>query len=61
VPKQLSIGALSPKRDVAAANAFFRRPFKSQGRLPHKIALDGYQASHQAAREFLKEIPEQPD
>jgi hypothetical protein len=28
---------------------------------PHKIALDGYQASHQAAREFLKEIPEQPD
>jgi transposase-like protein len=58
VPKQLSIGALSPKRYVAAANAFFRRAIKSQGRLPHKTALGGYQTSHQAAREFLKEIPE---
>jgi transposase-like protein len=28
---------------------------KSQGRLPHKITLDGYQASHRGAREFLKE------
>src|ERR1700681_1771332 len=25
------------KRDVAAAKAFFRRAFSSQGRLPHKI------------------------
>jgi transposase-like protein len=46
---------LHAKRDVAAAKAFFRRPFKSQGRLPQKITLDGYQASHRAAREILKE------
>ena len=44
---------LRAKRDVAAAKAFFRRAFKTQGRLPHKITLDGYQASHRAAREFL--------
>ena len=31
------------KRDVAAAKAFFRRAFKSQGRLPRAITLDGYQ------------------
>ncbi len=35
---------LRAKRDVAAAKAFFRRAFKSQGRLPQKITLDGYQA-----------------
>jgi len=29
--------------------------FKSQGRLPQKITLDGYQASHRAAREILGE------
>jgi transposase-like protein len=46
---------LRAKRDVAAAKAFFRRAFKSQGRLPRAIALDGYQASHRAAREFLGE------
>ncbi len=46
---------LRAKRDVAAAKAFFRRAFKRQGRLPHKITLDGYQASHRAAREFLKQ------
>jgi transposase-like protein len=46
---------LRAKRDVAAAKAFFRRAFKSQERLPHKITLDGYQASHRAAREFLQE------
>ena len=44
---------LRTKRDVAAAKAFFRRAFASQGRLPRKITLDGYQASHRAAREFL--------
>ncbi len=33
---------LRAKRDVAA-KAFFRRAFKSQGRLPHKITLEGYQ------------------
>ena len=41
---------LRAKRDVAAAKAFFRRAFKSQGRLSQKITLDGYQASHRAAR-----------
>ena len=46
---------LRAKRDVAAAKAFFRRALASQGRLPHKITLDGYQASHRAAREVLKE------
>jgi transposase-like protein len=44
---------LRAKRDVAAAKAFLRKAFKSQGRLPQKITLDGYQASHRAAREFL--------
>jgi transposase-like protein len=44
---------LRAKRDVAAAKAFFRRAFASHGRLPHKITLDGYQASHRAAREAL--------
>ena len=43
------------KRDVAAAKAFFRRAFEAQGRLPQKITLDGYQASHRAARECLEE------
>jgi transposase-like protein len=46
---------LRAKRDVAAAKAFFRRAFESQGRLPQKITLDGYQASHRAAREFLEQ------
>jgi hypothetical protein len=39
---------LSPKRDVAAAKAFFRKAFKTQGRVPRTITLDGYQASHRA-------------
>jgi transposase-like protein len=46
---------LRAKPDVAAAKAFFRRAFKSQGRLPRAITLDGYQASHRAAREVLSE------
>ena len=46
---------LRAKRDVAAAKAFFRRAFKSRGRLPRAITLDGYQASHRAAREILDE------
>ena len=46
---------LRAKRDVAAAKAFLRRAFKRQGRLPHKITLDGYQASHRAAKEVLGE------
>src|ERR1700677_122424 len=49
---------LRAKRDVAAAKAFFRRAFMRQGRLPHKITLDGYQASHRAAKEALDEHPE---
>ncbi|WP_371212335.1 IS6 family transposase [Methylosinus sp. LW4] len=44
---------LRAKRDVSAAKAFFRRAFASHGRLPRKITLDGYQASHRAARELL--------
>jgi transposase-like protein len=51
---------LRAKRDVAAAKAFFRRAFKSQGRLPHKITLDGYQPSHRAAREVLGEHRRRP-
>ena len=46
---------LRAKRDVAAAKAFFCRAFKGQDRLPRAITLDGYQASHRAAREFLGE------
>ena len=46
---------LRAKRDVAAAKAFFRRAFRGQDRLPHKITLDGYQASHRAAKEVLDE------
>jgi len=46
---------LRAKRDVVAAKALFRRAFKSQSRLPQKITLDGYQASHRAAREFLEQ------
>jgi transposase-like protein len=46
---------LHAKRDVAGAKAFFQKAFKGQGRLPKKITLDNYQASHRAAHEFLKE------
>jgi transposase-like protein len=49
---------LRAKRDVAAAKAFFRRAFQRQGQLPHKITLDGYQASHRGAAEALSEHPE---
>jgi transposase-like protein len=48
---------LRAKRDVAAAKAFFRRAFRRQGRLPRKITLYGYQASHRAAKEVLSEHP----
>jgi len=36
----------------------FRRAFARQGRLPHKVTLDGYQASHGAAKEVLGEHPQ---
>ena len=49
---------LRAKRDVAAPRAFFRLAFRRQGRLPLKITLDGYQASHRAAKEALDEHPE---
>src|SRR5438128_6709980 len=64
---------LSPRRDVAAAKAFFRKAIKSQQRCPQTITLDGYAASHRAVRELkadgslrgheaaLVEIPQQPD
>ena len=43
---------LSPRRDVAAAKAFFRKAVKSQGSTPTTITLDGYAASHRAVREM---------
>jgi transposase-like protein len=46
---------LSPKRDVAAAKAFFRKALKTQGRAPASITLDGYAASHRAVREMPAE------
>jgi len=46
---------LRARRDVAAAEAFFRRAFKNQAQLPQKITLDGYQASHRAARDVLEQ------
>ena len=49
---------LRAKRDVAAAKAFFRRALQRQGQLPHKITLDGYQASHRGAAVALSEHPE---
>jgi transposase-like protein len=47
---------LRAKRDVAAAKAFFQRALKTQGRLPRAITLDGYQASHRAAKNFSANI-----
>ena len=46
---------LSPKRDAAAARAFFRKALRAQGRPPVSITLDGYAASHRAVREMPKE------
>jgi transposase-like protein len=43
---------LSVRRDVAAAKAFFRKAVNSQGSPPWIITLDGYSASHRAAREM---------
>ena len=41
---------LSPASDVAAAKAFFRKALRTQRRAPISITLDGYAASHRAAR-----------
>ena len=43
---------LSPRRDVAAAKAFFRKAIKCQKRCPQTITLDGYAASHRAVCEL---------
>ncbi len=42
---------LSQKRDVNAATAFLRRAMKSQ-RIPTKITLDAYAASHRAVADL---------
>ena len=49
---------LSRKRDVNAAKAFLRKAMKGQ-RIPTKITLDGYAASHRAVAN-LKETGELP-
>ncbi|MFZ3179216.1 MAG: IS6 family transposase [Methylocystis silviterrae] len=46
---------LRAKRDAAVAKAFFCRAFKNHDQLPGVITLDGYHASHRAAREALNE------
>ena len=43
------------RADVAAAKAFFRKALRTQGRAPISITLDGYAASHRAAREMSAE------
>jgi len=49
---------LSRKRDVNAAKAFLRKAMKGQ-RIPTKITLDGYAASHRAVADLKKtgELP----
>ena len=42
---------LSPRRDVAAAKAFFRKAIRGQGSGPRTVTLDGYAASHRAGVE----------
>jgi transposase-like protein len=43
---------LSPRRDVAAAKAFFRKAINNHEHPPQTITLDGYAASHRAVREM---------
>lgn len=42
----------SPRRDLAAAKAFFRNAIGRQPRPPQTITLDGYAASRRAVREL---------
>src|SRR6266849_1188884 len=49
---------LSRNRDVNAAKGFLRKAIKAQ-RIPTKLTLDAYAASHRAVTE-LKEIGELP-
>src|SRR5947208_3199975 len=46
---------LSRKRDVNAAKAFLRKAMKQQ-RIPAKITLDAYAASHRAVAELKREV-----
>ncbi len=50
--KYNSSQALSPKRDIAAAKAFFRKATKGQGLNPQTVTLDGYAVLHHAVREM---------
>jgi transposase-like protein len=43
---------LSPRRDVVAAQAFFRKAIKGHSSSPRTVTLDGYAASHRAIREM---------
>jgi transposase-like protein len=45
----------SPRRDIAAAKAFFRKALHIHGRAPISITLDAYAASHRAVREMPSE------
>ena len=48
---------LRKNRDKAAARAFFRKSFKSNGR-PEKVAIDGSAANKSALEELNKNVPE---
>jgi transposase-like protein len=46
-------GTVSPgRRGLRGVSTFFRKAIKSQGSAPRTITLDGYAASHRAAREL---------
>src|ERR1700674_4483363 len=47
----------SPRRDVAAAKAFFRKALKTQDRTPESVTLERYAASHRVIHEMPHEDP----
>ena len=49
------VSHLSRRRTVGAAKAFLRKAFRTHGRRPRTVTLDGYAASHRAVREFSRE------